>query len=66
MSKRPSGWETNDVILVPHKITKEQEELFLTELAGIFYDLSCQFNKQFSTTKEPHLEGLKNRRPVNE
>ena len=57
---------SDKILLVPHKITKEQEELLLTELAWIFYDLSCQFRNQSSTTEEHHFEGLKNRRSGNE
>ena len=66
MTKKTSRWEASDVILVSHKITKEQEELLLTELAGILYDLSCQFHNQSSDTKNPHTLQATNRRSANE
>ena len=66
MNKKVKNWCIKEVSLVPYKIEKEREELLLSELARIFYDLSCQFRDESASAKEQHLAGLNNRRSGSE
>ena len=63
MNKKPTRWNAERVTLVPKANDEERRKELLTELAQIFYDLSCQFPKSSSPTIQPHFEGQKNRRP---
>lgn len=44
MSKKTKAWSPEQVVLVPHQISKERQKLLLTELAKILYDLSCELH----------------------
>ena len=43
MSQKTKLWKAEKVTLVPHRISEEKQKQLLTELAQLFYDLSCQF-----------------------
>ena len=53
MTLKSSTWKGENVVLLPHEISEEKRKLLLTELAQIFYDLSCQFRKQSTTAPTP-------------
>ena len=65
MPRKTKAWKAEKVTLEPYQISKEKQKLLLTELAQIFYDLSCQFHKTSSDAtsldKSPLL-GPSNRR----